>query len=151
MLLLLPLGLTGCSIRTDSPAELGNGITLSERTDIEDILQNPVAFDGKTVAVQGKVVGVCERMGCWMDLESPSSARIRVKVEDGKIVFPVSLQGKMAIAEGVVEKLVFTPEEFIAHAEHHAEMQGEEFDPSQLPDPPYEEIRISATGARVIS
>jgi hypothetical protein len=58
--------------------------------------------------VEGVVTAVCEHMGCWMTLAAAGAtgekpATLRLKVEDGVIVFPVSSRGKTAIAEGVVE------------------------------------------------
>jgi len=53
---------------------------------------------------------VCAHMGCWMTL-APSAATgekpatLRLKVDDGVIVFPVSLRGKNAVAQGVIERV----------------------------------------------
>jgi hypothetical protein len=49
-------------------------------------------------------------MGCWMTLAPAGAAgekpaTLRLKVDDGVIVFPVSSRGKTAIAQGVMEKV----------------------------------------------
>ncbi len=45
-------------------------------------------------------------MGCWMAVapaHDPSGPTVRLKVEDGVIVFPVSAKGKRVSAQGVFE------------------------------------------------
>ncbi len=61
--------------------------------------------------------------------------KVRVKAEDGVIVFPISARGKHAIAEGAFRKIEMTLEQTIAYAKHHAEEHNEEFDPASVTDP----------------
>jgi hypothetical protein len=88
---------------------LGTGVTLDTATPIADVIARPAGFAGQTIRVEGVVTAVCEHMGCWMTLapagaigETP--ATLRLKVDDGVIVFPVSSRGKTAIAQGVIER-----------------------------------------------
>ena len=72
-------------------------------------------------------------MGCWMALVDPDTqAMIRVKVQDGDIVFPKESVGKMALAEGKLIRLILSREQAIARARHEAEEQGRKFDPSKI-------------------
>lgn len=84
---------------------LGAGVSIKEATPIATILAAPDAFVGKTIRVDGVATAVCEDMGCWMSIASEADAEktIRVKVEDGVIVFPMSAKGKKVSAEGVFE------------------------------------------------
>ena len=85
----------------------GKEITLKEKTSISEILQNPEEFVGKKVLVEGDVVGVCEHRGCWIDLSSENATyKIKVKVNDGEIVFPLESKGKKALVEGEVYAIV---------------------------------------------
>jgi hypothetical protein len=85
--------------------KLGAGVTLTEATPIAKLLEAPEAFVGKTIRVDGVATGVCEDMGCWMSigLAADSDKTVRMKVEDGVIVIPVSAKGKQVSAEGVWE------------------------------------------------
>jgi hypothetical protein len=85
--------------------KLGAGVTLTEATPIAKLLETPDAFVGKTIRVDGVATGVCEDMGCWMAIGDAANAEktVRVKVEDGVIVFPMSAKGKQVSAEGVWE------------------------------------------------
>ena len=58
--------------------------------------------------MEGTVAAVCQKRGCWMDVAG-AGATIRIKVQDGQVVFPRSAQGKKVIAEGVVVKIPADP------------------------------------------
>lgn len=83
--------------------KLGKEISLKEKTSISKILSAPDKFDGKTVLVEGKVLGVCQEKGCWIDIAGEKkNEKIRVKVKDGEIVFPKDAKGKTVMVEGVL-------------------------------------------------
>ena len=95
---------------------LGTGVTLKDSTPIKSILEQPATYVGKTIRIDGVATAVCAHMGCWMavaaegpvgEAEGPGGKRpgptIRLKVDDGVIVFPVSAKGRKVSAEGVFE------------------------------------------------
>jgi hypothetical protein len=84
-------------LAADTP--LGKPLTLTEPVAIEKLLASPASYLEKTVQVKGRVTAVCENKGCWMALMSADKS-LRVKVNDGEIVFPASAIGKLATAEG---------------------------------------------------
>ena len=84
----------------------GAGVTLTETTAVAAILDQPAAFAGKEVRVEGEVKEVCAMAGCWMEVSADGGGRsLKVKVKDGDIVFPVTARGKQAVAQGKVEDL----------------------------------------------
>lgn len=116
--------------------KLGQSITVQEVTKVSDIAKNPESFVGKKVLVEGLVVDVCEKRGCWMDIASDQAfEKIQIKVDDGVIVFPMTAKGKTAKVEGVVEALRLSKEDAIELAEHKAEEKGVAFDPSTITGP----------------
>jgi hypothetical protein len=83
--------------------KFGTELTLTEVTKVSDIYANPESFNGKRVQVQGPIVDVCAEMGCWLAIGSDkASETIRFKVEDGVIVFPMSVKGMHAKVEGII-------------------------------------------------
>ena len=111
----------------------GKEITLKDTTLISTILQKPEAFVGKKVLVKGRVVDVCKKRGCWMEIASDLPYQtIRVKVKDGEIVFPLEARGKEAIVEGIVEKLVFSKKDLLKAMKHQAKEHGEPFDSTKI-------------------
>jgi RecJ-like exonuclease len=115
--------------------KFGREISLTEKTKISEILANPESFVGKTVLVEGEVLEVCQHAGCWMELKSDGDGKIRIKVKDGDIVFPVSAVGGKAVAEGTVYKIELSQEEAVKYYEHLAEESGKEFNPESVTGP----------------
>jgi hypothetical protein len=138
----LVLALAAMPLTAAAPETFGAGVSLEEATPITALIQQPDAFEGKTVRVEGVVTAVCAHMGCWMALaapEAPSAGTVLLKVDDGVVVFPVSAKGRRAVAQGVVQRVGGTAEGHEAAAEHaHATGQGR---PAQW--------QIKATGAIV--
>lgn len=85
---------------------LGGGVTMKDATPIESIAKNPQDYVGKAIRVDGVATAVCEEMGCWMAIASSDAKdapTIRIKVEEGKIVIPVTAKGKAVSAEGTFQ------------------------------------------------
>ncbi len=114
----------------------GKEISLTEKTSISKILDKPEDFVDKTVLVEGEILEVCAMAGCWMELKSDAdNQKIKIKVKDGDIVFPVEAKGKSALVEGTVYKIELTKEEAAEYYEHVATEQGTEFDPATVTGP----------------
>ena len=121
------------SLALAAEVKLGKPLTLTESVSVDKLLAKPDDFVGKTVQVKGKVTEVCQMMGCWMLLGDPETGKtVKIKVDDGVIVFPKDAAGKMVIAEGKLVKLELTKEQVIARAKHEAEEQKRKFDPSKI-------------------
>lgn len=125
----------------------GAGVTIAETTPISQIVASPESYKGKTVRVEGTVTDVCERRGCWFELagEAPGE-RLRFKVTDGEMVFPVDSKGKWAVAQGQLAIHALTLEETRAHAEEEALEKGEKLDPATITKPTVI-VRLDGTGA----
>lgn len=127
----------------------GAGVTLTEMTAISTIIDNPASYVGKKVKVTGLVVDVCSMRGCWIFLAGDRDfEKIRIKVTDGEIVFPMEARGKAAVVEGVVESLELTREEVIAQRKHHAEETRTSFDPAAVTSGE-KILRIRGLGAEI--
>ena len=81
--------------------------------------------------------------------EAKGGAKMKVKVDDGVIVFPVDSKGRLAVAEGVVESIPMTRENYVAWLEHLAEEKGEKFDAATVGDGPYRIFQIKGAGAEI--
>ena len=128
----------------------GSGVTLPEATSIEKILADPDAYVGKRVRIEGQVMDICPMKGCWMELaEEGGNASLRVKVDDGVIVFPATAKGKIAAAEGTVEAIPMTREQYIGWLEHLAEERGQKLDPEMVGEGPFRILQIRGEGARI--
>lgn len=128
--------LAGAVAYAGGSKNFGKALTLKETTKISDIYAHPQQFAGKRVLVEGPVVNVCKKRGCWIEIGSDKEFQsIRFKVDDGVIVFPLETGGKTARAEGVVNVTTYTVEELIKQGEHQAEETGKAFDPASIKGP----------------
>jgi gamma-glutamylcyclotransferase (GGCT)/AIG2-like uncharacterized protein YtfP len=138
-LLVAALAILLCGIliaQTDEVNKLGAEITLAEKTNISDILSSPEDFLDKKVLVEGEVLDVCQKMGCWMELQSDiEGEKIKIKVKDGEIIFPVEAKGQTALVKGTVYKIELTQEEATEYLEHVAKEQNQEFNSSTVTGP----------------
>jgi hypothetical protein len=103
--------------------KLGTGVSLKEVTPIVALVERPADFVGKTIRIDGVATAICEHMGCWMAVAPEGDAKgttVRLKVEDGVIVFPVSAKGKKVSAEGVFEEVKASDAEGKEAAGEHA-------------------------------
>ena len=104
----------------------GAGVKLAEATPVKDLYASPEKFVGKTVRVDGVVTAVCTGMGCWLAIapaDNPDQA-VRFQAEhDGAIVFPITLKGRQARAEGVFVRIAEGDQEANEAAGEHAASQ----------------------------
>lgn len=127
----------------------GKELTLKEKTKISDIIADPGTYNGKRVRVEGAIVGVCEKRGCWIKISSDKEFEsIRFKVDDGVIVFPMEIKGHNVVAEGVVSVKTVSKEDLIKQGEMHAKEEGTTFDPSTVKGP-RTVIQLNGEGAVV--
>jgi len=128
----------------------GEPLSGSDTTRVSALMATPDKYVGQTVRVEGLITGVCEKRGCWMSLASDEEFQeLRIKVDDGVIVFPIEAKGKRAIAEGEFTKIEMTMEQTLAYEKHHAEEHNEEFDPNTVTEP-RTYYQIKATGAVIL-
>lgn len=117
--------------------EYGEGVRAGEILPLSDLLVDPEPHVDQVVQVEGIIIDVCSRMGCWIEISATKNGEdsIRLKVEDGVIVFPEDVKGKRVQARGRLRKMELSEERARARAEHFAEEQGEEFDPETIRGP----------------
>lgn len=126
----------------------GKPLTPGEATAVSAILDSPEQYIGKPVKIQGMVIEVCAKRGCWIYVAGDRPGeKIQVKVTDGEIVFPMEAAGRIAVVEGVVEELNISREELIKYLQHLAEEKGQPFDPATVKDERM--IRLRGLGAEI--
>lgn len=134
-------------VATATGDKFGAGVTLNDSMPIETLLADPKAHVGKTVRVEGMIVDVCPKRGCWMDLAGPAPGqKVRFKVTDGEMVFPVDAKGKYAVVEGVVAVNELNLEETKQYVAYQQKEYGAERDPATVTEP-MSIVRVDGTGA----
>jgi|TARA_B100001123_G_C15079309_1_gene934966 hypothetical protein len=128
----------------------GNGVSdQAQPIRISELNANPGSYVDRRVKVIGLVDDICPMMGCWVDiLEKQSSKTIRLKVQDGVIVFPAEARGEKIVAEGTLREYILSKDQTISWLKHEAVERGLPYDESLDPEP-MTFYQIEGTGAVV--
>jgi Domain of unknown function (DUF4920) len=125
----------------------GAGVKLADATPIDTLLADPKAYQGKTVRVEGMITDVCPKRGCWFDMAGGGPGqKLKFKVTDGEMVFPLDAKGKYAVAEGVVAVRELSIEQSKERAEYQAKEYGIPYDPASITKPTLL-VQLDGTGA----
>jgi hypothetical protein len=112
----------------------GNPLQLNKAMSIKDVLANAQSLEGQRVQVVAKIQESCLKRGCWVNLEQDGE-EMKVKVEDGFIVFPKSSVGRTGIFEGLLERIEMDLEQTKKYFAHEAEEKALPFDPETITEP----------------
>ena len=111
--------------KNDAIGNYGSVIDLKEFKQIKMLIDNADEYLNTDVLISGTILEVCPMRGCWVNVkDNDSESRIRVKVTDGEIVFPLSSKGKQVNVQGTFTKLKFSEEQAKMWKIHLAEEQG---------------------------
>lgn len=100
-------------------------------------------FDGK---IQGKVVEVCQAMGCWAKLKREDGSTIMIKVKDHEFAMPMDMIGRTVVVEGKAE----LKETSVAMLKHYAEDGGKSKEEIEKIKEPKKELIMTIKGVKVI-
>ena len=130
----------------DLPAgeDFGAGITLSETSDLGEVLSDPAKYAETPVLLRGRISDVCQKKGCWLVL-ADGAHQVRIRFADYDFFVPKDCQGKQAYAEGRVETETLSERD----ARHYA-AESIGGDPSAIRGP-QEVVSFTATGVRIVS
>ncbi|MCV6614375.1 MAG: DUF4920 domain-containing protein [Cellvibrionaceae bacterium] len=129
----LALGLSLVAGAAIADQQFGSGAVMKDLIAVETVMANPEQYMGKTITVEGKVVDVCKKRGCWAELvTNEGGSSLKIKVKDGDMVFPLSARGKTAYATGELQKLNLDLAKTRAHLAHEAAEQKQSFDPASV-------------------
>ncbi len=140
--------ITDTGILTGDSKAYGADLTSEAVITVDELLANRHSYRDQTVAVEGLVIGVCAKRGCWMEIGGSDGKAVRFKVNDGEIVIPMTAKGSKVVAEGVWTHVFHTVEQLREMRKKHAEEEGEEFDPSTVTEP-LDYWQLKGLGAKI--
>ena len=100
-------------------------------------------FDGK---IQGKVVEVCQAMGCWAKLKKDDGTTVMIKVKDHEFAMPMDMIGRTVVVEGKAE----LKETSVAMLKHYAEDGGKSKEEVEKIKEPKKELIMMIKGVKVV-
>jgi len=100
-------------------------------------------FDGK---IQGKVVEVCQMMGCWAKVQKDDGTTVMIKVKDHEFAMPKDIVGRTIVVEGKAE----LKETSVEMLKHYAEDAGKSKEEVAKIKEPKKEVIIMIKGVKVV-
>ena len=98
----------------------GTGITKGDApAPVLDALKNPAKFIEKTVRLEGRIMEVCQKKGCWMQIGTERHPML-VKFKDYAFFVPKDASGRTAIVEGTMSM----KQETVEQTKHYLEDAG---------------------------
>lgn len=100
-------------------------------------------YEGK---IEGKVVEVCQAMGCWAKLKKEDGSTVMIKVKDHEFAMPQDMVGRTVVVEGKAEK----KETSVAMLKHYAEDAGKSKEEIEKIKEPKKEVIMTIKGVKVV-
>ncbi len=120
----------------------GDSINADGAITPNQLLDQLAGKDSVSLKVEGKIFNVCQKKGCWMELDLGNNKTMRVTFKDYKFFVPKDASGKTAIVEGMVYNDTISVDDQKHYAED-AGMSKEEIAQITQPQP---EISFEAHG-----
>lgn len=98
------------------------------------------------VIIQGKVMKVCAKKGCWITLENSKNIEVFVKMKNYAFFLPQNIAGRTILLDTKVTKKNIPVKEL----QHYAEDAGKSKAEIAKITKPRTEIRVLANGIKVI-
>lgn len=128
----------------------GEPVNEAEIVKISTILKSPAQYLDKPVTIEGTIVGVCAKRGCWVDIASDARfEKLRIKVRDGDMVFPMTAKGSKAISTGMLTEIKLDLAHTRQYKAHLAKRLGEELDVETITEP-MSLYQLSPTGVKIL-
>ena len=141
IILLATMVLIALSLNAQSK-KYGKELTLTDKVPVSAILSSPQKYNGKKVQIEGTIVNVCESRGCWIEVSGDKPyTKIKVKVNDGEIVFPVSEKGKKVTVEGEVYASTQSKSDMIKQMMKESKEHGTKVDTTKASDSTWYQIK----------
>ena len=130
----------------------GNFSSEGDAYNIIELISNKSIYLNKKVKVKGLIKEVCPMRGCWLEIVDENEInKLRIKVTDGEIVFPLSAKGRNIEAEGQFSILTLNKKQAKNWKKHLAAEKGIEIDTADiiLSQNDYLEYRLNTNGAKI--
>jgi hypothetical protein len=130
--------------------DFGQPINQDAKVQISKLLADAPNFMNKEVTVEGTIVGVCSHRGCWAELASDVRfEKLRIKVRDGDMVFPMHAKGRTALATGKLTAINLSLKQTQKYKASLAKRRGEEFDINTVTEG-MTIYQLSPTGVKIL-
>lgn len=96
-----PQGAAVDAVKPLSAKKFGSAITETTTHSLATIVKDPAKFDGQTVRTEGRVIAVCQAMGCWMEI-ADDATQAHIKMAGHSFLVPKDSKGHRAVVQGKI-------------------------------------------------
>ncbi len=115
--------------------------------DIEQLPALLAKKDGKVkTKIKAKVIDVCPKKGCWVNLYVNDSTTVFVKMKDYGFFVPMDIAGRTVVLDGVA----YVEETSVEELRHYAEDAKKPKEEIEAITQPEESLRFTANGIKVL-
>jgi Domain of unknown function (DUF4920) len=133
-------------VPADAGATFGATITSDGAVPVSQVASILENKESANVKVTAKVIDVCPKKGCWMQLEMPDQSKVFVKMKDYGFFVPTAITGKTVVIDGEAKTIVTSVDEL----KHYAEDAKKSKEEIAAITEPKKEIRLTANGILVV-
>ncbi|MGI8892682.1 MAG: DUF4920 domain-containing protein [Bacteroidia bacterium] len=133
------------AIASNEPYTSGEEVDPNGAIAVEEMLIQLGNGTEMPAKVRGKVVDVCQKKGCWMELDKGDGSTIRVTFKDYGFFVPMDIKGR----EVVINGYVYVDTTSVADLRHYAEDAGKSEEEINLITQPETEVAFEADGVIV--
>jgi hypothetical protein len=130
---------------TNGPYMSGEEIDPTGAIPVEEMLIQLGNGTEMPAKVRGTVVDVCQKKGCWMELDKGDGSTIRVTFKDYGFFVPMDIKGR----EVVINGLAYVDTTSVADLRHYAEDAGKSQEEINSITEPETEVAFEADGVIV--
>ncbi len=104
----------------DKTSSYGAKINASYAIDAATLNEKMANKESMDVKIKGKIKEVCQRKGCWMNIDIGNGKEMKVRFKDYAFFVPKDAAGKTVVMQGTATKQETT----VAELKHYAEDAG---------------------------
>lgn len=124
----------------------GEKITAKGTVPPANFIKSLTKKDTVATKVAGKVLAVCPKKGCWMQVELADKSKVFVRFKDYAFFVPVDMVGKEVVLDGIA----FNKTTSVAELRHYAEDAKKSKAEIEAITEPKKEVRFLADGVLVV-
>lgn len=124
----------------------GEGKPSGAETTTGDLYEQLALDAPETATLKAKVLEVCPKKGCWMNVQLADKTEVFVKMKDYGFFVPADIEGKTILMEGEAYKELTSVEEQRHYAEDAKKSKAE----IELITKPKEKFRFTASNILVV-
>jgi hypothetical protein len=125
-------------------AVFGKQIDTTNAMSVADFVTSMSGKSEGSCIIKGKIADVCQKEGCWLNLENENGSKLFVKMKDHAFLLPKDIAGKTIYVQGTAQ-VDTTSVEMLQHYAEDAGKSQAEIDAITEP-----EVELSVEAAGVV-